>query len=144
MMRQYFELKRKYPGMLLFFRLGDFYELFDDDAREVSTLLGLTLTHRVNMPMCGVPYHAAESYINIQLQSQLDLGSEIMSSGPTLAFLISQFCLFPISSILKHVLHWVARSLLVAPGLHLMVSAILIERFPFPKNFPKLSELTFY
>ena len=64
MMRQYFELKRKYPGMLLFFRLGDFYELFDDDAREVSTLLGLTLTHRVNMPMCGVPYHAAESYIN--------------------------------------------------------------------------------
>ena len=63
MMRQYFEMERKYPGMLLFFRLGDFYELFDDDAREVSTLLGLTLTHRGNMPMCGVPYHAAESYI---------------------------------------------------------------------------------
>ena len=64
MMRQYFELKRKYPGMLLFFRLGDFYELFEDDAREVSALLGLTLTHRVSVPMCGVPYHAAESYIN--------------------------------------------------------------------------------
>lgn len=64
MMRQYFELKRKYPGMLLFFRLGDFYELFDSDAREVSALLGLTLTHRSNMPMCGVPYHAAEGYIN--------------------------------------------------------------------------------
>ena len=64
MMRQYFELKRKYPGMLLFFRLGDFYELFEDDAREVSALLGLTLTHRVTVPMCGVPYHAAESYIN--------------------------------------------------------------------------------
>ena len=64
MMRQYFDLKRKYPNMLLFFRLGDFYELFEDDAREVSALLGLTLTHRAGVPMCGVPYHAAESYIN--------------------------------------------------------------------------------
>lgn len=64
MMRQYFDLKRRYPNMLLFFRLGDFYELFEDDAREVSALLGLTLTHRASVPMCGVPYHAAESYIN--------------------------------------------------------------------------------
>lgn len=67
-----------------------------------------------------------------------------MSSGPTTAFLISQLCLLPISSILKHVLHWVARSLPAASGLHLTVPAILIERFTFPKNFPKVLELTFH
>lgn len=63
MMRQYRDAKRECPDCVLFFRLGDFYEMFSDDAVEVSTLLNLTLTKRVDQPMCGVPYHAARSYI---------------------------------------------------------------------------------
>ncbi|MDR2665467.1 MAG: DNA mismatch repair protein MutS [Oscillospiraceae bacterium] len=71
MMRQYFELKERNPGAILFFRLGDFYEMFGDDARTASRELDLTLTTRDRtaecpddaIPMCGVPYHAAESYI---------------------------------------------------------------------------------
>ena len=51
------------PGTILFFRLGDFYEMFMDDAVVASEILGLTLTKRQNMPMCGVPYHAAELYL---------------------------------------------------------------------------------
>ena len=68
MMQQYMAAKEENPEALLFFRLGDFYEMFFDDARLVSKELGLTLTSRSksqdNAPMCGVPYHAAETYIN--------------------------------------------------------------------------------
>ena len=63
MMRQYGELKRRFPDYLLLFRLGDFYELFNDDAHVASRLLQLTLTSRQNVPMAGVPHHAADSYI---------------------------------------------------------------------------------
>ena len=63
MMIQYRGIKEKYKSEVVFFRLGDFYEMFDDDAREVSTLLNLTLTHRASQPMCGIPYHAAKIYI---------------------------------------------------------------------------------
>ncbi len=63
MMQQYLAIKKRYGGMLLFFRLGDFYEMFYQDAEEASALLGLTLTSRNGMPMCGVPWHAAEGYI---------------------------------------------------------------------------------
>ena len=68
MMRQYNSMKRKYPGTIVFFRLGDFYEMFDEDAKLVSGLLGLTLTARdagggERAPMCGVPYHSATGYI---------------------------------------------------------------------------------
>jgi DNA mismatch repair protein MutS len=63
MMQQYLRIKNEYPDVLLFFRLGDFYELFDEQAEEVSRLLNLTLTARHGTPMCGVPHHAAESYI---------------------------------------------------------------------------------
>lgn len=68
MIRQYFEIKRKYPECMLFFRLGDFYELFDEDAREGSKILGLTLTARHRgtdheIAMCGVPHHSADRYI---------------------------------------------------------------------------------
>ncbi|MGP1407465.1 DNA mismatch repair protein MutS [Selenomonas sp.] len=67
MMQQYLETKNHHPDEILFFRLGDFYEMFFDDAKLVSRELGLTLTSRIGnkekMPMCGVPYHAAESYI---------------------------------------------------------------------------------
>lgn len=63
MMMQYHKVKSQYKNEVLFFRLGDFYEMFDQDAVEVSRLLNLTLTHRANQPMCGIPYHAAKVYI---------------------------------------------------------------------------------
>jgi DNA mismatch repair protein MutS len=64
MMRQYRELKRRFPDYLLLFRLGDFYELFFEDARTASRLLQLTLTARQKgVPMAGIPHHAADGYI---------------------------------------------------------------------------------
>ncbi len=64
MMRQYQGLRAQAPkDALLFFRLGDFYELFFEDAQEGARLLGLTLTKRNGVPMCGLPYHAAEGYV---------------------------------------------------------------------------------
>src|SRR5437870_8517981 len=69
LMRQYAAIKKEHPSALLFFRLGDFYELFFDDAKVAARELQITLTSRnkekgVAVPMCGVPYHAAESYIS--------------------------------------------------------------------------------
>ena len=69
MMEQYFGIKESYPGAFLFYRLGDFYELFYDDAVEVAQILELTLTSRNKnavdpIPMCGVPHHAAAGYID--------------------------------------------------------------------------------
>ena len=70
MMRQYMEIKEQNQDCILFFRLGDFYEMFCDDARTASKELELTLTTRDRgkaeedrTPMCGVPFHSAESYI---------------------------------------------------------------------------------
>ncbi|MBQ7499769.1 MAG: DNA mismatch repair protein MutS [Clostridia bacterium] len=68
MMRQYLEVKEQYKDSILFFRLGDFYEMFYDDAKLVSRELELTLTGKdcgepERAPMCGIPYHAAETYI---------------------------------------------------------------------------------
>jgi DNA mismatch repair protein MutS len=63
MMRQYQELKKRYPDYFLLFRLGDFYELFLDDAVEGARLLQITLTSRQGAPMAGIPHHAAENYI---------------------------------------------------------------------------------
>ncbi len=68
MMKQYFEIKDQYQDYILMYRLGDFYEMFYDDAKLVSKELDLTLTGRdcgqeERAPMCGVPYHSAESYI---------------------------------------------------------------------------------
>ena len=62
-MQQYVQIKSEHKNEILFFRLGDFYEMFFDDAKEVSRLLNLTLTHRGTAPMCGIPYHAAKIYI---------------------------------------------------------------------------------
>ena len=67
-MQQYHAVKRQHPAALLLFRLGDFYELFYDDAKVASKILQITLTSRNkekegSVPMCGVPYHAAENYI---------------------------------------------------------------------------------
>src|SRR5215813_12498360 len=69
LMRQYAAIKKDHPTALLFFRLGDFYELFFDDAIVASRELQITLTSRnkekgVDIPMCGVPYHAADGYIS--------------------------------------------------------------------------------
>ncbi|MFA6695897.1 MAG: DNA mismatch repair protein MutS [Sphaerochaeta sp.] len=69
MMVQYHQIKEQHQGEVLFFRLGDFYEMFEDDAREVSRLLNLTLTKRNGQPMCGIPYHAAKTYIKRLLEA---------------------------------------------------------------------------
>ena len=62
--RQYRAIKRELPpGTILMFRLGDFYEMFGEDAIVAAPILGATLTHRGDQPMCGVPYHAINGYL---------------------------------------------------------------------------------
>ena len=62
-MRQYRSIKDAHPECVLFFRMGDFYEMFDEDARVVSKAIGLSLTQRGNgIDMAGVPFHAAEGF----------------------------------------------------------------------------------
>ncbi|MFP5077666.1 DNA mismatch repair protein MutS [Rhizobium sp. YIM 134829] len=78
MMEQYIEIKAANPGSLLFYRMGDFYELFFDDAMEASRALGIVLTKRgqhlgQDIPMCGVPIHAADDY----LQKLIALGYRV-------------------------------------------------------------------
>jgi DNA mismatch repair protein MutS len=78
MFRQYFAIKAEYPDVILFYRMGDFYELFGEDARWTAAALELTLTSRNKdaaepVPMCGVPYHAVDSY----LRRLLELGKKI-------------------------------------------------------------------
>ncbi|HZK18156.1 MAG TPA: DNA mismatch repair protein MutS, partial [Clostridia bacterium] len=68
MIRQYLNIKKQYKDSILFFRLGDFYEMFFDDAILASRILEITLTGRKGggedrIPMCGIPYHASEGYI---------------------------------------------------------------------------------
>src|SRR5918997_6880141 len=64
MMQQYQEAKARHPGMLLLFRMGDFYELFDADAEVAARVLGLTLTSRdKQIPMAGFPHHQLEAYL---------------------------------------------------------------------------------
>jgi DNA mismatch repair protein MutS len=68
LMRQYWTAKAEFPGILLLFRMGDFYELFYDDARKAARLLGITLTQRGQsagqpIPMAGIPYHAVDGYL---------------------------------------------------------------------------------
>lgn len=78
MMQQYLEIKAQYPHMLLFYRMGDFYELFFDDAKEASKILHLTLTHRGQsagepIPMAGIPYHTLDNY----LEKLIKLGKSV-------------------------------------------------------------------
>lgn len=82
MMEQYIEIKANNPGSLLFYRMGDFYELFFEDALEASRALGITLTKRgqhmgQDIPMCGVPVHAADDY----LQKLISLASASPSAS---------------------------------------------------------------
>ena len=68
MMEQFFSIKKEYPNALLFYRMGDFYELFFEDAVVASEALDITLTKRgksngKDIPMCGVPFHSADNYL---------------------------------------------------------------------------------
>lgn len=74
MMKQYLEIKAQYPDAFLFYRVGDFYELFYEDAEKAAKILELTLTARNknaedNIPMCGVPHHAVQNYIDILVEN---------------------------------------------------------------------------
>ncbi len=73
MMAQYLALKETLQDEILFFRLGDFYEMFLEDAKVASSILNLTLTSRNGIPMCGIPYHAATNYI----KRLLDAGKKV-------------------------------------------------------------------
>lgn len=88
MMQQYLRIKTEYPDMLLFYRMGDFYELFFDDAKQVVKLLDLTLTHRGQsagspIPMAGVPYHAVENYLARLLKQGQSIAICEQMSEPT-------------------------------------------------------------
>jgi len=78
MMQQYLQIKERYRDAILFFRLGDFYEMFFEDAHTASKILDIALTSRNKsedgaVPLCGVPYHSAEPYI----QKLLDAGHKV-------------------------------------------------------------------
>ena len=77
-MEQYIEIKRDYSDVLLFFRMGDFYELFFDDAYLASDILNITLTKRgklegKDIPMCGVPHHSSDRYIEILIKKGINV-----------------------------------------------------------------------
>ena len=93
MMQQYLRIKAEHPDILLFYRMGDFYELFFDDAREAAKLLDITLTARGQsngspIPMAGVPYHAADNYLARLLRKGMSvaiceqIGDPATSKGP--------------------------------------------------------------
>src|SRR6516165_1643061 len=70
MMQQYLEAKERHPGMLLLFRMGDFFELFGDDAHVAARVLQLTLTSRdKTIPMAGFPHHALETHLHKLLKA---------------------------------------------------------------------------
>src|SRR5512132_984566 len=87
MMRQYLETKARYPDALLFFRLGDFYELFYEDALAASQALQITLTARAKgddkVPMCGVPDHAARGYVAKLLEKGFKVAICDQVEGPS-------------------------------------------------------------
>ena len=88
MIQQYLKIKCQYPDILLFYRMGDFYELFFEDAEKAAPLLGITLTSRgksdtKSLPMAGIPYHAAEGYIAKIVNRGLSVAICEQMSGPT-------------------------------------------------------------
>ena len=85
LMQQYHEMKSRYPEELLFFRLGDFYELFDEDAKRAAPLLELALTHRQQAPMCGVPAHSVDPYIAKLLKAGLRVAIAEQMEDPSMA-----------------------------------------------------------
>ena len=90
MMEQYFEIKNQYKDYLLFYRLGDFYEMFFDDAILASRELELTLTGRdcgeaERAPMCGVPFHSSEGYIGRLIEKGYKVAICEQTEDPALA-----------------------------------------------------------
>ena len=90
MMEQYFEIKNKYKDYLLFYRLGDFYEMFFDDAIVASRALELTLTGRdcgeaERAPMCGIPFHAVDNYIGKLIEQGFKIAICEQMEDPALA-----------------------------------------------------------
>ena len=84
-MNQYLSVKREYPDAILLFRLGDFYEMFYDDAKTASEILGIALTSRDRskknpVPLCGVPYHSVEPHISKLLGSGKE-GGHLRAGG---------------------------------------------------------------
>ena len=82
MMKHWFEVKEKHPNEILFYRLGDFYEMFHDDAIICSRVLELTLTGKEcglekRAPMCGIPYHAADNYITKLVEAGIATKTQI-------------------------------------------------------------------
>ncbi len=73
MMQQYYDIKEKYPEHILFFRMGDFYEMFDEDADKASQILNIVLTKRAKTSMCGIPYHSYKPY----LKKMIDAGVKV-------------------------------------------------------------------
>ncbi|GAB1401842.1 DNA mismatch repair protein MutS [Elusimicrobiota bacterium] len=73
LMQQYMAIKSQYPDIILFFRLGDFYEMFGDDAVKASPILEVVLTKRQTVPMCGIPYHSANNYIRKLIKAGLKI-----------------------------------------------------------------------
>jgi len=71
LMKQYEELKSRHAGEILLFRLGDFYEMFNEDARSAAPVLEVALTQRQNVPMCGIPFHAMDKYVSKLLKKGL-------------------------------------------------------------------------
>ena len=93
MMQQFLRIKAQHPNELLFYRMGDFYELFFDDAKSASDLLGITLTARGKsagepIPMCGIPFHAADRYLaklgeaGVSIAICEQVGDPATSKGP--------------------------------------------------------------
>lgn len=85
LMQQYQNLKERYPEEILLFRLGDFYEMFNEDAKRASPILELALTHRQQVPMCGMPFHSADSYIARLLKAGLRVAVAEQMEDPSAA-----------------------------------------------------------
>ena len=93
MMQQFLRIKAQHQDSLLFYRMGDFYELFFEDAKSASNILGITLTARGKaagepIPMCGIPYHAADRYLAKLVEAGVSvaiceqIGDPATSKGP--------------------------------------------------------------
>ena len=87
MMQQYWKLKNQHPDQLMFYRMGDFYEIFYEDAKKAAKLLDITLTARgqsagQSIPMCGIPFHSLEGY----LAKLVKLGESVVICEQTVSY----------------------------------------------------------
>ena len=90
LLEQYFRIKSQHPDKILFFRMGDFYEMFGEDAEIAAPILGIALTSRAHgkttrMPLAGVPYHAAEKYLSLLIKAGLKVAICEQTEDPKLA-----------------------------------------------------------